>query len=201
MHDQSHWDRRMLLQRAMLLVGATVLPAGDLLAAPKKGKSLFSPPQLQLLDAVADTIVPVTDTPGALAAGVPKLVEALLRDWASPDHRTKMIASLDTIDVAARAQTGKKFADLSADERFTFLKAHDSAALRPVPGGKPEGLSIMLPVGDPGYAKLKELIVVLYYQSETALTTELEYEHAPGQWQPSVPLTPESRAAGGYSTY
>ena len=52
-------------------------------------------------------------------------------------------------------------------------------------------------VTDPAYAKLKELIVVLYYYSEPALTQELRYEHAPGQWQPSIPVTPQTRPWGG----
>ena len=56
-------------------------------------------------------------------------------------------------------------------------------------------------VADPGYGKLKELIVVLYYYSEPALTKELTYEHAPGEWQPSIPLTPETRAAGGFGLF
>jgi hypothetical protein len=52
-------------------------------------------------------------------------------------------------------------------------------------------------VAEPAYAKLKELIVVLYYLTEAALTHELEYEHAPGGWKPSIPVTPQTRASGG----
>ena len=43
--------------------------------------------------------------------------------------------------------------------------------------------------------------MVLYYQSEVALTTELTYEHAPGKWQPSIPLTPETRQTGGLTAF
>jgi hypothetical protein len=50
---------------------------------------------------------------------------------------------------------------------------------------------------NPGYGKLKELIVVLYYYSEPALTSELAYIHAPGEWQPSMPITPTTRPWGG----
>jgi hypothetical protein len=52
-------------------------------------------------------------------------------------------------------------------------------------------------VTDPGYNRVKELIVVLYYISEVALTQELTYEHAPGEWQPSIPVTPATRQSGG----
>ena len=33
--------------------------------------------------------------------------------------------------------------------------------------------------------------------SEPGMTQELAYEHAPGAWQPSIPVTPETRPAGG----
>jgi hypothetical protein len=52
---------------------------------------------------------------------------------------------------------------------------------------------------NPGYGKLKELIVVAFYCSETALTHDLAYEHAPGEWQPSIPITPATRPWGGLS--
>lgn len=52
-------------------------------------------------------------------------------------------------------------------------------------------------VADPAYARLKELIVVGYYYTEAALTNELRYEHDPGVWEPSIPITPETRPWGG----
>lgn len=201
MHDGHNIERRLLLQRAALLIGATALPIGELLAAPaKNAKPVLSAPRLELLSAVADTIVPVTDTPGALAANVPALIDAMLRDWAAPATRTSMIEALDKIDVTARAKAGRGFAALSPEERLTLLKAHDIASLKPAPS-KPDMLSPQPATADPGYAKLKELIVILYYQSEIALTTELTYEHAPGKWQPSIPLTPEMRQTGGFTPY
>lgn len=201
MHDGLNLDRRGLLQRVALLLGAAALPAGNLLAAPaKNAKAVLSAPQLELLSAVADTIVPVTDTPGALAANVPALLEAMLRDWASPASRVAIVGALDKIDAAAMAKSGKPFTALAAEERLTFLRAHDTASLKPVPG-KVDLLSPLPAAVDPGYAKLKELIVILYYQSELALTTELTYEHAPGKWQPSIPVTPDTRQTGGASFF
>ena len=201
MHDGLQIERRLLLQRAALLIGAASVPSGPLLAASsKKAKPVLSAPQLELVSAGSDTIVPVTDTPGALAANVPALVEAMLREWAAPATRATIVASLDKIDGAAMAKSGKSFAALGPDERLAVLKAHDTAALKPVPG-KQDPLSPLPAAVDPGYAKLKELIVILYYQSEIALTTELTYEHAPGKWQPSIPMTPETRQTGGAGLY
>lgn len=202
MYDGLNLERRAMLQRAALLIGAATLPSGNLLAATaKKAKAVLSGPQLELLSAVADTIVPVTDTPGALAANVPALVDAMLRDWASPASRTAIIGALDKIDAAAMTKSGRAFSALAPEERLALLKAYDTASLKPVPGKKVDTLSPLPAVVDPGYAKLRELIVILYYQSEIALTTELTYEHAPGKWQPSIPITPETRQTGGAGLY
>jgi hypothetical protein len=55
----------------------------------------------------------------------------------------------------------------------------------------------MASVADPDYANLKELILVLFYLSEQALTHDLAWEHDPGSWDPSIPVTPQTRPWGG----
>lgn len=201
-------DRRAMLQRAILLVaGSTIAAAGGGRAAaePAASSARLTPVQFNLCSAVAGTIVPKTDTPGAVEVGVPKLFDGLLRNWASPQHRAVIVGALEAIDTAAREKTPKGFAALSPDERFAFLKAYDAAALKPVPrtGDKPAPSSAIgdPSVADPGYAKLKELLVILYYYSEPAETEEFAYVHAPGKWQPSIPVTSDTRPAGGVSPF
>lgn len=230
MIDHFGMDRRALLQRALMLTGTAMLPGGTqaLAAAVKAGKKALTPARLTALTALADTIVPKTDSVGALDAEVPAKLDALLAVWASPEHKAEIIAALDRVDVEARAKHGKPFAALSPEERTAFLTPYDAAALKTPPAAPaaapaPSTVAVgkaatkvdpnygkakqepavpitrqMAPRAvDPGYQRLKELIVVLYYISEPALTQELTYEHAPGEWQPSIPLTPSTRASGG----
>ena len=219
-------ERRALLQRALFLVGATVTPTFSFKALAKAAEAppLLDAAHFSLLSAVADTMIPVTDTPGALAAGVPKLFDGLLRNWASPQRRADLVAALDRIDVAAREKAGQSFTKLTPQQRHDLLAAYDIQALQAPPAGAPvpanplrtapsvadpnygrlkqdpfAGRMATAQVADPDYAKLKELIVVLFYFSETALTHDLEYEHAPGQWNPSVPVTAQTRQTGGAS--
>lgn len=193
-------DRRILLGGIAVLVGASVLPADVLSAAATKGNRMLPEAGFALLEAVCDTLVPTTDTPGAMQAGVPEKFDGLLRDWASAQSRQSLIGALDAIDAGARQAEGKSFAALSPDSRKAVLKAHDLVALKPVPRTeKLTGLAAMkaLPaVADPDYAKLKELIVSLYYASEIGLTRELVYEHVPGEWVPSLKITPDTRPFG-----
>jgi hypothetical protein len=47
------------------------------------------------------------------------------------------------------------------------------------------------------YAALKDLLINLYYLSEPGATVELRYEHVPGVWEASTPITAETRAWAG----
>lgn len=236
MIDMKGFDRRELLKRAMILAGASAIPANlqALAAEPgkKPGARHLDAKRYALLIAVADTLVPRDDTPGAVDAGVPARFDALLRDWAAPDRRAKLTAALDRIEAKAQDSEKTAFADLPADKRHDLLSAYDAAALKPVPAagagnplavsptvidpksGKPRqagvissGAPALKPVtspfargpavADPEYAKLKELVVVLFYLSEQALTHDLAWEHDPGSWDPSIPITPQTRPWGG----
>jgi hypothetical protein len=53
--------------------------------------------------------------------------------------------------------------------------------------------------GNPDYYKLKDLLVTAYYMSEPGATQELRYEHIPGAWEPSIPLTKDTRAWAGHN--
>ncbi len=201
MSDSTQFNRREMLRHILVLAGASTTASFSLgaLATVAKGADTYLDGQaFSTLSAVADTIVPVTDTPGALAAEVPANFDALLLNWASPETRDMLVSALERIDAAANTATNKRFEELSAAERKAFLIDHEKAALQPAPhppdapkGGNPFMARSF--VVDNGYKRLKELIVMLYYVSEIGMTQELVYEHVPGKWEPSIELTPGMR--------
>jgi gluconate 2-dehydrogenase gamma chain len=196
-------ERRSLLQSLALLLGVAALPA-NALAAARKGNSKqgLSVDQFSLLSAIADTMIPATDTPGAVAVGVPRLLDKMLANWASPSRRLALIGAMSEIDTLALTSDKKGYARLDPARRKALLLDHDKAALKPGPPPK-EKLSALLamlagpPVANPAYLKLKELVITLYYASEVALTQELIYEHVPGKFVPSLKVTPETRPFAG----
>ncbi len=196
-------DRRSLLERALLLAGATTIPhfAGTGLAAAPGRRPSLDPAEFSLMSAVADTLVPATDTPGAIDAHVPATFDALLGSWASEQRRADLVEALRAIDRGAREALGTGFSALSSDRRRTFLAAYDEAALQPVPQGAQAGLSGPVAgrpaVANPGYYTLKDLLVTLYYLSEVALTHELTYALVPDGWTPSIPIAAGTRPEGG----
>ena len=205
MTELSHMDRRTLIERAAWLLGAAAVPGEALARAAPHARNFLTPARMTLLSAVADTIIPQTDTPGALGAHVPAKFDSLLINWASAERRVELVGALAKINDAAMAQEKTGFAALSPDKRKALLTPYDAAALKAVPDTRGlKGMAAMMAgpaVADPGYAKLRELIILLYYYSEEALTTELVYEHSPGGWTPSVKVTPETRNTGGLGQF
>lgn len=206
MTDILAMNRRVLLERTLMLVGAAAVEGFSVTALAKAAagpRRYLDAPAFAQLSAIADTIVPRTDTAGALDAGVPANFDALLTNWASATRRYELSHALASIDKAARDAEGTGFVELSPERRKAVLIAYEVEALKVVPrrGG---GTSIAALMGgpafaDPGYGKLKDLVVTLYYLSEPALTQELSYVHAPGEWKPSIPVTPDTRPAAGGS--
>ncbi len=197
-------DRRGLMQHMAMLLGAAALPTGAFAAVAKGTKRFLPAASYQILVAVADTIMPATDTPGAVGVGVPAKLDYMLGKWANAKHQQAMSAALISVDKFAVAQTKKGFAALTPAQRKTVLIAHEKAVLKPVPQapGAPTGLMAMFLGGDasvvdPGYARVKDMIVSLYYNSKVAMTKEVIYEHVPGGWTPSIKTTPQTRPSAG----
>lgn len=139
----------------------------------------FSPDRMALLTAVADTMIPATDTAGAVAVGAPAFVDSMMTNWASDNTRAAVDSTLQMIDVAAIAAYGTGFPTLGATNRQMVLEPYDANAIRTF---------------DPGYIRLKELILTGYYLSEFGATKELRYIHAPGAWRADIPFAEIARA-------
>ncbi|WP_170150889.1 gluconate 2-dehydrogenase subunit 3 family protein [Hephaestia caeni] len=171
-------DRRALIRRALLLVGGAALSLPRAVLAGE-GAPYLAPERLDTLAAYADSLIPATDTAGAIDAGVPRTIDAMLRDWASDKTRADFAATLDALDDAARSATGKKLAVLSADRRAPVVAAFDADRIAAL---------------DSAYIRLRELTLIAYYLSEPGATQELRYELIPGVWEADIALGDDRRA-------
>src|SRR5256885_395663 len=79
-------------------------------------------PQLALVGAIADTIIPRTDTPGATDVGVPAFVNVIVSENYTDTDRAAFIAGLDAIEAQAKA-SGGAFVDLSSTARAAAIEA------------------------------------------------------------------------------
>lgn len=181
-------SRRNILKLAGLALGAAVSPScrqalesgSDLSAAPVAGA--LSAEQLQAIGALADLIIPETDTPGAIEAGVPDFIHQIVVDWYTVAERQIFLDGLAELDQSAQAHWSRRFIDLTPVEQAQLLAEleppMEGAAAGPMSGSLPAGASGDLPF----YIKLKELTVLGFYSSELAATTELDYQPVPGYY-------------------
>ena len=123
------FDRREMLAHAMLLVGGAMVPAVASAAAGVARGARFSTAQLAIVAAYADALIPPTDTPGAIAAGVPQAIDAMMRDWASAKTRGEFALVLEALDAAAKSATGSGLAALAPKRRHGVVAAFDAARI------------------------------------------------------------------------
>jgi gluconate 2-dehydrogenase gamma chain len=132
------------------------------------------------LEQIADVMIPPTDTPGAIAAGVPEFLRQMLGEWASDETRAQVIGVLESMERLAWSTFGAAFVELPAPQRAEVVRIVDEESIAR---------------RDAAYSRFKYLVLVGYYQSEIGATQELRYELVPGAWRSCLPLTEVGRAS------
>lgn len=135
----------------------------------------LNPAQLLLVTALADTLIPRTDTPGALDVQVPQFIDRLVADWYPNNPRSELLAGLDAIDARGRTIGGKPFADLDAAGRGAVLASLD---LRANPGDSAETT----------WRGLRDQIVFGYLTSKPITDLMRTTPIIPGRFDGCVPM-------------
>ena len=107
----------MLSRRTMLIVtggaGAAGLVGGGSAKAAAKvtstGEASLTAQEFRLIAAMAEGIIPKTDTPGAIGAGVPEFFRTIFNDWFLKDEQIAFRASLKAYDDEAKQRFTKTF--------------------------------------------------------------------------------------------
>lgn len=110
-----------LSERDLLSVGE----AAHLRATSAFG--VLSPAQARIVTAAAERIIPRTSTPGATDANVTAFVDTMLAEWYSPGESASFLRGLDALDVNARNQHTRGFAECSEAEQTALLETQDVA--------------------------------------------------------------------------
>ncbi|GIX31297.1 MAG: hypothetical protein KatS3mg124_1769 [Porticoccaceae bacterium] len=184
--------RRTLLQVSGLLFGlpATSSALRALAALPFTAgevATVFTPAEARTVELLCDLVIPPTDTPGAVAAGVPQFIAQVVAEWYTPRERQIFFAGLAALDEIARKQAGRPFAEADDETQRAALAELARAAADYQPPASPRGFG-PAPVDEdsPFFVKLRELVVLGYYTSEVGATQELIYVPMPGRFDGEV---------------
>jgi hypothetical protein len=167
--------RREALQRAAAVLGVVCFPS--LFQGVLRGQAIpssvgaFSDAQRALVAALADRILPRTDTPGALDVGVPAFIDTLTAGYLTDDEMRGLHDALAYFEAAAQAAHGRGFAGLTG--------AQQDALLRTTAESNEDR---------PHFLRLREITIVGYFTSETVGKEVLHYDPIPGAFQGCLPL-------------
>jgi hypothetical protein len=183
-------NRREAIARIVAATGGAFVGAELLMTgcsrADKRRTTAFAASDVALLDEIADTIIPTTDTPGAKAAGVGAFMAQMVNDVYDDDTHLAFEDGLVLVNEACRKKTGKPFMEATPAERASVLTAIDREAREHErTKGRDER---------PHYFRLmRELTVLGYFSSEIGCTQALRYVETPGAYRGDEPYAKGER--------
>ncbi|MBS1602621.1 MAG: gluconate 2-dehydrogenase subunit 3 family protein [Bacteroidetes bacterium] len=145
---------------------------------------------LALLDDLAETIIPATDTPGAKAAGVGPVIFTLVRDCADRMTQNNFIEGVQDVIGKSRELYGKPFGECSQAQREELLASFEDTGDS---GGLVSKVRKRL-TGASFYTTLKKYAVLGYCTSKAGATEAMRYDYIPGKYVGSLPLQPGQRS-------
>ena len=150
----------------------------------------FNDAQRRAVASIAEVIMPTTDTPGALDAGVPKFIELMVADWFNDDERQIFNDGLRELMLSTEQRHGKAFEQLASAQQLKTLEALESAA-----SDSPWydfGNARRDFVSDaPFICQIKELTIWGFFTSEAGATQVLRYEAMPMKFDGNRKLGPD----------
>jgi Gluconate 2-dehydrogenase subunit 3 len=183
-------------REALLALGGAAVLADPLFAASRSLHArLTSGAALKVLDphqndtvvAIAEMIIPATDTPGATDAKVNEFVDLALSDWLDADGRKKFLDGLAEVDDRSRKRFTKDFTTSSAEQRVELLELLDAevAGLR---DADKQGTHREPTASQGFFQMMKRLTLLGYFTSEVGVTEELHNPIIPGRYDGCVLL-------------
>jgi hypothetical protein len=158
----------------------TLLAAFDAYAAaqtPGTSLQFFSQPQISLITAVVDIIIPRSDTPGAVEAGVPRFIDQMFANVYAKADQERYMSALAAFDKAG----GKPFLQLSDAQRKALVtKLHAEALADPKDTATALAASFVL--------MNKKLAMMGFFLSQPGCTEVLQYSAVPGAYHADIPL-------------
>jgi len=188
-------DRRQLLR----VLGASATLAG---LSPRQltalmeggvpalsGRAFFTAEQREAVDAMAEAIIPATDTPGASEAAVVDFIEVIVAEWYDADQREHFMRGLAHLDQHSEALTGVRFPHAGSETQTAILA-----------GLEAEGAAITEARSDaptPFFHRFRGLVLYGYYNSEVGMRDERMFRRFPGRFDGCVDVREVTRPVPG----
>jgi gluconate 2-dehydrogenase gamma chain len=169
-------SRREAIRRAALFAGVALssewLAVFDGPGLAAQGQA-FTAAQGTLVTAIADRIIPRTDTPGAADVGVPAFIDLLFGQFMTDAERTMLTDGLQRVEAAAQSAHKSSFGSLAADRQDAVLRS-----IAVADESKPQSF----------FRLIRSATVLGYFTSEEVGRNVLHYDPVPGRYDGCVPI-------------
>lgn len=193
-------NRREFLQCAAILIsGVSASQLGFSLSAEQQTfmanapnfntteVDYLTPAQRKIVAAMTEIIIPRTDTPGAIDAGVPRYIELMAANWMNDQERAIFSAGLKDMETRIPAEYGSAFDQLDSAQQLEIMEALEDAA-----SDSPwyEFGNVMREfISDaPFICQFKELTIWGFFTSEKGGSQVLRYNPMPMYFNGDIPL-------------
>ncbi|MDH3712041.1 MAG: gluconate 2-dehydrogenase subunit 3 family protein [Cyclobacteriaceae bacterium] len=187
--------RREALRKTAMITGSSALTPTllSLLQSCQQQERLDWQPkflsdlQAKLIYTLVDTLLPKTETPGALEVKVDMFIDAVFSDLYDEKGQASVIAGINDLDKRSQESYGDAFAELGEKDRTDLLGKLESESGKY--NGSVWGTSVgkQEPVGF--YRSVKSLALWGYFSSEEIGKNVLSYDPIPGSYLGCIPLS------------
>jgi hypothetical protein len=188
-------ERREALKRTAMAAGSAALTPAlwSILQSCKQQSRLDWTPvflnedQAGFVSALVDTLLPRTETPGALEMKVDIFIDKVYAEMYDQAAKSSVISEIEKFNATCKERFGSVFADLNASDRAEMLTEAEKSSAKF--NGKVWGTAVgeQEPVGF--YRSLKSMALWAYFTSEEVGKNILSYDPVPGDYLGCIPLS------------
>ncbi len=201
-------ERRELLKTVALLTGTAVVGGEVFLTGCKNAatkQTAFTPAVISLLDEVAETIIPTTDTPGGRAAKTGAFMQIMIEDCYATHEQEAFVKGIDELEKKCKKENGSSFMELTPEKRLPFLQQLEkeakeyNEALRKKAEEEKEKKETKEKTKKENppphyYSMMRQLTLWGFFSSETGMTKTLRHVPVPGRFDGNVPYVKGEKA-------
>jgi gluconate 2-dehydrogenase gamma chain len=146
--------------------------------------------------AMAEMILPRTDTPGAADVGATEFIDLMLTEWCEPAERTLFLNGVADVDARSQQLFSHEFVGCNPAQQAAILEALGDQMTEHLERARNEALSEWAPEGNRNfYSMFRWLTLTAYYTSEQGATQELHFEIIPDRHDACVEVTSDQRTS------
>jgi len=147
----------------------------------------FTTSEANCISTLVETILPRTETPGALDVKVAVFLDRIFAQTYDEAEQKQVRADIAKFNEDCKKQHGAVFADLSSEDKINVLTAAESSSGKFSQGVWGKTVGPQEPIGF--YRSIKSMAIWAYCSSEKIGKEVLNYDPVPGEYKGCIPLS------------